>query len=273
MLFDQTDNTHEILRELGLSDEAIDIFLYIARNGPSTALEINRELTISRTKVYRILDILCRKKLILQVMGERGLKFEVQPELNLDLLVVERESELVAIKKALPIIKDEIWRLRQTHKQESKVIHYRGAEGLAQITWNSTKAKDGLRIYQLSQSIVSFLDQATHEDIRKDYVKNKVYIKQLTNATIIEDYTDVEELVKNFWECKYVNPRKFQIKNEIMIYDDVIAMFTYKDNEILCVEIHNPQLAQMQMQLFDYVWNDSKKFMVISPKGGAKIKH
>lgn len=152
---------------------------------------------------------------------------------------------------------------------DQSVITYPGAEGLRQVTLNSLEAdKDGLRLFEI-KSLEEFIPQQEAEKIRQEFVNQKIYIKELSNLTYLEPWTDVEQLVKTYWRYRYIDPKKFEIKTEILIYNDVVAMYDWRDG-IFCVEIHNKKLADMQKGLFDYVWNQAET-PIIGPGGRTSL--
>lgn len=153
---------------------------------------------------------------------------------------------------------------KKTDDQGSKIISYQGIEGLKQVTLNSLKAKDGIYIYEIS-SMNQFVDPGFAEDVRRQFVKNQIHIKQLTNLVFLDKWTKIEELVEKYWEARYIDPKKFEIKAEILIYNDVVAIYDFK-KEIFCAEIYNQNLARMQKQLFEFIWNLAEKPII--GKGG-----
>ena len=68
-----------------------------------------------------------------------------------------------------------------------------------------------------------------------------------------------------------MSPKLLTMKFEVLIYNDVYAMYQYGRGEEFCVEIYNPELATMQKQLFDYVWQTAQPMKKIGTHGEAKI--
>lgn len=145
-----------------------------------------------------------------------------------------------------------------------KIINYQGQDGLKQITLNSLETKDGIRIYEL-KTMNEFAEKSFAEEVRQEFVKREIKIRQLTNQVYLEPWTGVEEMVEKYWEARYIDPKKFEIKTEILIYNDIVAMYDLK-GENLCIEIHNQELAAMQKQIFDYFWKIGERPII--GKGG-----
>jgi len=57
-----------------------------------------------------------------------------------------------------------------------------------------------------------------------------------------------------------------------LIYNDVYATYFYKSNKIFCIEIHNQELAAMQKQLFDFIWEEAEIMEFIDERGGARVR-
>ncbi len=114
------------------------------------------------------------------------------------------------------------------------------------------------------------MDQEEAEKLRQRFVNNKIKIRTLTNANIVEPYTKVTELVEKYWDIRHLDPKDKPFQFEILIYNDVYCMYKYTGNDIFCVEIHSQELADMQRQLFEYLWSGAKKFKILDEHGKAQ---
>jgi hypothetical protein len=113
-----------------------------------------------------------------------------------------------------------------------------------------------------------FMDKSEAEKLRQRFVENKINIRTLTSATHLDAWTNVREIVEHYWELRHLD-KPFQF--EILIYNDVYCMYRYVGEEIFCVEIRSQELADMQRQIFEYLWTGSKKFKVLDDHGTAKL--
>lgn len=225
---------------------------------------------MARTKVYRLLDKLGAKGLVTQNLDAHGLKFKATPYTQLELLLLEKEQETQKLRSTLPLVYKQIGALMGKATGESKVYYHHGVEGLKHVTWNSLAASGTLRIYEKYDSMNAFLDRDFSEIIRRELVSRNITTHQLTGLTHIEPYTDVAELIP-LWEVRYVNPELLTMQFEVLIYNDIYCMYQYGSGEEFCVEIHNAELANMQRQLFDYVWQTAKPMKKIGVHGEAVV--
>lgn len=259
------------LKQFGLGEDEARVYLYILQNGFQTALNISRSLHIGRTKVYRILDDLKDLGLVNHKLTSRGLEFGSLSYRQLEFLLIEREKELQTLKQKTPILFEQLEKLVPLGNDPSQVLYYSGCEGLEQVTYNSTKAQEVLRIYEVDESMDAFVDHKTSETMRRLFVQNNIHIRQLTNKKHIKGHTDVKEIIK-LWEVRHLPEKQLKISFEVMIYNDVYVIYSFHNKDIFCVEIYNQQLAQMQKELFDFVWVHSKKMVKVGERGEARVQ-
>lgn len=259
------------LQEFGLEKEESRIYEYLLKNGQTSVTQISKDTSIPRGSVYRFIENLLLTQLIIEVTTPRGRKFEAGSVHNLETILKQRTNELLNLKNSFNEVEKIIKNISIPNIAKTKIISYEGMKGLEQITWNSSKAKDELRIIELS-TMSRFLDFGFAEKTRTEFILNKVHVKELTNQTKLKDWTEITQFVTDFWECRHIPKLSFEISFEILIYNDVYTMYNYKDNDIMGVEIHNKQLAKMQKQIFDYLWGNATALNTLNKNGKSTIK-
>ncbi|MCW1949496.1 MAG: hypothetical protein KIH89_003605, partial [Candidatus Shapirobacteria bacterium] len=146
---EKTDNLTTILKPYGLTEEESVIYLSLLVNNTSSALTISRQTHISRTKVYRILDKLIQKQLVVQEYSQNGFKFKANPPSQLEYLINQKEIEISSLKQTLPQTINLLENcLNQNHPQ-SQILYYRGKEGLSQVNWNLLNATKEFLSYEV----------------------------------------------------------------------------------------------------------------------------
>lgn len=267
---DQTDNIASLLTPYGLSSEEAKIYLYLLQNGPSSALELSRNLHTARTKVYRLLDKLIARELVAQQLSSRGLKFIASHPQKFSQVLEAKKHEIEALNTSLPVL---IKNLEQIYhpQQGSKVIYYEGIDGLEQVSWNITHADKLLRVFEM-EHLSDFLPKDFSENIRKKLVENKITTYDLTNKKSFPAYTNVTEMVEKYSQYRYVDPKKLKIEFETLIYNNVYCTYTYKEEKIFIVEIYNDHLANMQKSIYDFIWSEAHPMKYLDPRGSATIQ-
>lgn len=270
MMSDQTDRFELLREELNLSHEEFLVYSFLFNENITSALRISKHMHIGRTKVYRILDKLTDMGLVEQVLGPRGFLFKNSSPHNLSHLIHKKVSKVQQLEKNLPEIIDTLAGLNRS-ADDAKVRYYKGREGLEQVTWNSLKAEKDLYIFELSSTMESFTTQDFAEEVRGEIVRRRIHVKQLTNLVEIPDYTEVIEKVKKYWEVRHIDKRKLNITFEVVIYNDVVAMYDFSRAQPFCVEIKDPKLSAFQKGQFQFIWQQAQPMKVISPKGHAVV--
>lgn len=258
------------LSSLGLSEEEIKVYLALVEGRGDTALALARVTGLARTRVYRLLDNLIAHCFVVTKLGGRGSRFVAAPIDSLDFLLFDREHELVKLRSLLPALKAGLSELSEKPADSSQVLYYHGLEGLKQVTYNSLRASGELLTFEIG-TMNDFLSEKEAENLREKFVTNQIHTRTLTNATYLYPWTDVAEMVEKYWQIRHLAPGKHPFQFEILIYNDVYCMYRYHGSDIFCVEIHSQELADMQRQLFEYLWVGAKKFKVLDSHGAAQL--
>ncbi len=266
---DNSNNIKDLIRDLGFSIEETDIYLYLDSMGERSALDISRSLDIPRTSVYRYLENLQGRGIVEEILDGKTKNFRSASPENFMLLLKEKEESLNREKDRVNKIVTGLQKPINSVAAKSEVLHYKGVEGLKQLTWNSLRAADTLRIYEIADMNI-FMDYGFAEKVRQEFVNRGVRIHEMTNAAKMGPWTNVQRLYREFWTCRYLSPEIMHISSEILIYNDVYAMYGYKDNDVWGIEIYNEDLAEMQKQIFDSYWRIGRE-MKIGVGGSAGI--
>ena len=125
------------------------------------------------------------------------------------------------------------------------------------ITLQSAKCKSKqVFIYEV-WDLSNFLSSQQSEEVRREFLKNWVEVKQITNDSTIPEFSENSEFVNQVMQFRYVPRDIFTIKKEVVIFDDIVAM--YDHDEILIIQ--DEVFSMNQKQLFENMWNEG-----ISPK-------
>lgn len=244
------------LKQLGLDAEQTQVYIYLLENGSQTVLAISRGLKTGRTKLYPLLDDLATKQLITVHERHYGTSYEAQSPEVLDFLVSEKERKASTLRSNLNATVHALQAISQISPATSRVAEYRGVDGLKQMNWNLTKAKDTAYVYELANLDVH-LGKHFSEKMRRLFVDNKLTIHDLTNNPDWHMQTEVDTL-KKYSKARYIDPKVFTIEFETYIYNNCVALLSYDKDDIFGVEIYNDKLARQQKQLFELLWSQAQ---------------
>lgn len=252
----------QFLFKLGLSEEETVIFITLIQNNQLTILTLARLTGINRTKIYRLVERLEQLGIIQEIIEEHKRYLKTISLNKLELLVSQKEEELRYLRSILPQITSIVPNISSLSQPNTRVIFYRGIEGLKQQGWNTLSANKECvgYTYRVWTEIVGvkFASQWRDEWIRRklhfreiysdEYFMSKKQNPKLKGFTYPSDY----------FEERYIPAKILNINHQMDIYNDVISIYNWHEGEVFGVEIYNEKVANMHKQLFEIVWNIAK---------------
>jgi len=259
------------LEEYDLNENEARIYLLLLKNaGHMSVVQIGRNLDLGRTPVYNALEKLEQKGLVKKVVVERGYNYSAQDPNHLEKYWQDKARNIEKLAGGLNPLIDSLQQLGMVDSYQSQVSYFSGQRGMEQITYNSLRADRDLYIYEMA-TMSAFIDQKTAEKFRQVLVDRQIMTHQLTNLAHLNRYTRVEKMVRDLWDIRHINPEILKIQFETVIYNDVVAMYSYVDEEPFGVEIHNPNLAQMQIQIFKAMQRLAVSMEKLDDFGAARL--
>lgn len=253
------------LSQLGYSKEAIKIFSALTENGPLTLQKVAKNSGIERTRLYRIVDEYIEKGLIEEVPVYKRKTIKAVDLEAIELMVKQQQSKAQMLSENLNIFSQAVKSLSQKGQQKVNVVYYRGVEGLKQMTWNVTNAKEVWRTYSYRFWNDIFGDRFTTK-INRELIEKKLKVRDLYSDQYIEYKKRwMQEKGKkpegdwSFWNARYIPEKIVKINQNVDIYNDTVAYGYWDDDDIFGVEIQNQRIADMQKQIFDVLWVMGKK--------------
>jgi len=123
----------ELQETLNFDDLESKIYLNLLRTGPITASELAKDLNVDRATMYRTVDKLVDRNIILTSLSNPKLCTAVEPENALKLGLEKKEEEIKKIKKSSRAIIEEITSIRYCPNQGTNIPTLRIVQGRANI--------------------------------------------------------------------------------------------------------------------------------------------
>lgn len=243
------------LKQLGLEREQALVYLYLLQHGQDTVLGISKGIKTGRTKLYPLLEELAEKQLVVIHERHYGTSYEAQNPAVIEFLVGEHERKTEALRSALPSAVNILENIQRQSPTHTKIIEYKGIDGLKQMNFNLSKATKEFRVFELA-GLDKHLGKHFAQKMRQRYQEKKLQSFDLTNNPNRANEPGIEG---QHAETRYINPRVFSIEFETYIYDNVVGLLNYENDDIFGVEIHSDKLARQQTQLFDLLWNQAER--------------
>ena len=255
------DSVTPFLNELGLTNDQVNAYLYLLHLGKSSVMNLSSAMGSGRTRLYPILESLVDLQIVKVDQQHYGTTYEALNPASLDCLVTKKETEAHRLRNEIDNITEKLTSLSGTTNGVSKVIEYRGIDGLKQINFNQTKAQDYVYVYELAH-----LDE--HETMPQSFVDRMRRMTYENNITTYDLSNNKDwEFVRMptnpkglFQKASYIPKEIFEIKVETYVYNDVIAYLGYDKDEPFGIEIYNKELVEQQKQIFKILKRHKRKF-------------
>lgn len=256
------------IEEIGLSNNAAEVYLDLIQSGISAVLSISKRTAISRATVYRALEELISERLV-RIDEQNNSQYIANDYHQLTNIVKEKELEVEKLQSKLPDLMGYLLNVGGPKSKSTSIKYYEGEKGFEQVQLNTLNAKGTYKTYEISH-MQNYVSQDFAEYIRKELVRRKLNNQQLTNMRTSYDFTQVKGFVGKYWTCRYVEKNKLPINVELAVYNDTILIYDYL-TQPFCVEIVNVGLAQMQRAIFDYIWKSARRFKYEGEFGLGKL--
>ena len=252
-----------VLRNMGLTEKEVEVYIFLSRRGVLRSLEIARGLKTYRTEVYRVLQSLKAKGLI-SITLEAPMRFKATPFNEiLDLFIKTRREEVTKIEDSKPELLND-WEDFNREIPEPEVETFSVIEGRKIQYKISQMIKDTKRnFYAIIPS--EYLKGAENIGILQfTPVEARMLIESNSkNLNILENIgTQLEQLG---FCIRVINPDLgLQISPQMVIKDNKeILFFTtpgYDSKEVehqICLWTNCRELVKPFLGIFDELWRNS----------------
>jgi len=237
----------KVLRDLGLTEKEAKVYLAATELGSSQVSAIGHKAQINRVTTYDILEKLKKRGLVSFYSKE---KIKYFSPINPENLLEEFESRTQNLRSALPKFKRLTGELNHP-----RIRYFEGIEGIKAIYANTLKSKTEILNYANSEEI-----RAKYPEYDKEYVakraKKKIYLRCLSPQDEQTQAIQVKD-TECFRELRIIPADNFPFTNEISIYDDKVAIISFKD-ELIGMIIESSEIANSQRAIFEMCWQYAK---------------
>lgn len=238
------------LGKLGIEPDTVSVYLELVRQGYASALQLAKATKISRTQIYRHLDILQQHGLASAEQLSYGTLYRPMAIENIEGLLANREAETAAIRRNLSGMAAALQAIAGGSGPKATVQHYYGPAGIKQANWNITKADKEYKIFEAAH-LSSHLDQAFARRHRERTMERNLTSYDLTNDSVVRA-KDIEPFDHQRTFLRHIDSEVLTINYEIVLYNDVTLLLDY--HEQMAVEMIHPAFSSMMTQLFDAMW-------------------
>lgn len=240
-----------LMKEIGLPNSEISVYVLLVKLGSSKASSLVRELGLHRSRIYEALSRLMDKGLVSSVIKNNIKYFSASnPEKLLEYVEEQKaklESKQESIKKLLPELKKQF---ELKPEAEARVLY--GKEGFKTMRNDCLKQKKDIYLiggkgkeYQALEFFFPGFD--------KKRIKLGIRFRILADFGV-QDIKENKEL--KLAEFKTL-PKDFSSPAVINIYGDRVVNVLWKNLEPICFMIINKDIADSYRKWFELMWKNS----------------
>ncbi len=126
--------------------------------------------------------------------------------------------------------------------------------------WNETRAKteicailhENMQVKSNSRFYECWEDDCNQKELHfRGIIVDTFLASQKAQKTW---YGDPDRMRLKHWEARTVPNDVFPITHGTIVYDNVVAYYHWKDDEIFGIEIYNADIADAQRQFYELLW-------------------
>ncbi|MBI4994324.1 hypothetical protein HZC21_01610 [Candidatus Peregrinibacteria bacterium] len=243
-------NLIPVIKNIGLTDKEARVYLACLELGSNVVANIAGRARVNRVTAYDVLEKLIKKGMV-NFMTKKGARFynATDPQT----VAAETKRKADDFKKALPDFK----RLKGD-AIHPRIKYFEGLDGIKAIYEDTLNSKTEILNYANSREIRDHWPTYDSDYVTRR-VKQKIFLRGI--APMDEHGKWVHERDKeNFREIRLVPEKEFTFTNEINIYDDKVAIISYKDKPLIGMIIESLEIANTQRDIFKMAWEFAGKY-------------
>ena len=247
------------LKEAGLTDGEIKVYLALLELGPSTAGPVIERARVAKSIVYIILEKLIEKGLVSYIIKEKTRQFQAaEPSKILD-YIDERKEKMEKNRRLIEHQIPQLMLLKSLAKKTTVQVYegYKGIQTAYEHLYLHLKRGD---VFVLL-GIPSFQEERYHLYWQRDHLRRakagisaRLLFNQGTDASILKNRNSY-----SLCEARYM-PTDIQTPSWILCYKDH-TIIVLQSKKAICIEIEDPDIASSFQSYFDHFWKMSKSFV------------
>lgn len=250
-------NEISILREIGLTEGEVKVYLALLNIGSSTTGRIVKQSKVHSSKVYSILDRLIDKGLVSFIKQGKKTIYTANPPNTINSYLNKKESEIKELKESAQELIEKL--SEKALKSPTEATVFLGMKGLRTASEKMyDKMKKGDVLYYLG--IPSYQPEEQHIYWEKDHgkrvrhgIKVKLLFNKDTNPKILVNRNSYSGSDARYMPTEIKTPALFGV------YKDVVLVML-QSPEVITIEIVNQHIADSFKEYFAWFWKKSKPF-------------
>jgi len=240
---------YQELREFGLSNNEIEVFIALIKTGVTSANRISKITGLKRSTTYDNLDLLINRGLVSRILKDRTHLYEAASPQKIISLLDDRKEKIL---KIIP----ELESLHEGAIEKTGITFFEGKKGV--ITILNDILDEGKELWFYGSRKMAVIAQQNYPE---DYtLKRAARGIQLTAVLALEDKGEPvykDKLVHKLSKLRF-SKELDNIPANVFIYSDRVAFMSSGVN-LVGVIIKNKEIVAQQRKIFQIIWRQAKK--------------
>ena len=251
-------NVDDIFRNIGLSPKQIQVLTASMELGSQPVSTIARKTSLNRTTVYMILNELVKMGFMTKFCKLNTQYFlSVSPHVMIDMLKRKKE-EYAQYEMSLKIILPELQARFNPYISKSNVYCFEGLNGIKSAIEDILKYKKEILAYKNPDLWIT----GRAYEVMKNFDMKRIN-QRLKMSVIVQDNVNSKAYFsdhqnRKLTKIKWINTRFNYLGNEIYIYGEKVAFFSFTTGSLFGVIIESDENAKTQKTLFGLLWRSAK---------------
>lgn len=239
-----------LVNNFHLNEKEAKVYLANLELGKSRASQIAQKTGLNRITTYEVLKRLAQKGIAKSSLYKNIQTFNVIPP---ETLIKKQESKLSVAKKLLP----ELSLLTNSKSQKPAIAFYEGAEGIRSIYEDTLNCEEKI-IFNVAnpQKLLKTIGKTFFQQYIKKRTRKKISVRVLLPDTK-ENKKYKKETTTAMRKVKFFDINKYPLPNEILIYDNKVAMLSF--SSLIGVIVQDKDITQSVKSLWQMAWKNTKQ--------------
>lgn len=249
-----TSTSKNLLSELGLKKDEIEVFLLLSKSGPTTVLDISKQININRTRVHVLVDQLINLGLLSEIPYGKKRKIIAMPPEAIDQIIKKQEIEIQRKKEVASRAIEAIYH-DFSHIKEDSITNTKYYNTIESINWLYDKILDSreVRTCVNSTEIMKVFPGNWKRFLGAVQKGVKLWDLHVYDSKIDTQFENISEMYPNFM-IKRLPPSVTFESMDYLLYEDKITII-YGFPRPHAIEIENAAFNKMSTVLFDFLWS------------------
>ena len=238
-----------ILKELGLNDKEIVLYLELLSLGTCPASTLAKRTGITKSTVRYACQQLEKKKLILSIEKDNTFMYSAESPEKLMFLLEEEKRKIEKKEQKLSMVMGELNSRINRDTVLPKVQFFEGKDGVEKLYQS---------ILDLGAPIDSFEDSGEMNDLIPEFVQYFVSERKkrkIFNRVICPSENTINiDTPEEFRSTKFLFKKDFPFTCDVKICGDTVNIASFKKSMPVAVTITDEEVAKNFRVLFEYMW-------------------